>query len=744
MGPPMPSRTTSNSPSTGEPSPGWTRASAPVARTAAARSSLPAWPVTVALVWRASWRVNWPTPPAAPVTRTRSPACVLARRRMPAAVTPATGRVAAVPKSQADGRGAGHSAGTTTRSAKLPPPGDSATTRSPTSKVATPSPRAATVPATSQPITVPGGCLAADRISPRLTEAASISSRSWPGPGAGSGTSVRDRAGEAAGSATSARMGPSLLRRFVHSIPPSDLPKKREQTPARAVCGAGRGDGREGEMPGHGRFRLSLGLAVGASLAFLLFLAARPASDESVKLTANLAQLLAPSLAAVSCAWAAVSGSGRTRRAWALLAASAASWAIGQATWVWFEHLARRELPFPSLADVGYLEAIPLAVAAMPAFPGRAERATLQARSLLDGAVIATSLLYTSWSLVLGPVFRAGEGGVLEQAIALAYPVGDVVLATIVFVVVARIRVGGAPVLLLGAGLLSLAVAETSFAYLTQEGSYSTGSLSDVGWFAGYLLVAAAARRPATVGITWVGRRPGRLQMLLPYCPLALAVATSALQQLRGQPTGPFLYWTFVALVLLIVGRQLLTVLDNQALNRRLAAMVGELEHQAFHDGLTNRPNRALFRERVGHALRRRSQAGTPLALLFIDLDDFKTVNDQLGHAAGDDLLVAVAARLKTCVRGEDTVARLGGDEFAILLEQASSHEVAVRVAGRILESMRPPFPLQGRQVQVGASVGVTVSAATEVDAVLREADVAMYTAKARGKGRYELATTSV
>jgi Diguanylate cyclase, GGDEF domain len=258
----------------------------------------------------------------------------------------------------------------------------------------------------------------------------------------------------------------------------------------------------------------------------------------------------------------------------------------------------------------------------MLAFPGQAERAVLQVRSLLDGGVIATSLLYTSWSLVLGPVFRAGQGTVLEQAIVLAYPAGDVVLATIVFVVVARIRVGGAPVLLLGAGLLSLAVADSSFAYLTQVGSHSTGALSDVGWFAGYLLVAVAARRPATVGITWVGRRPGRLQILLPYCPLALAVSTSAFQQLRGQPTGPFLYWTFVILVLLIVGRQLLTVLDNQALNRRLAAMVGELEHQAFHDGLTNLPNRALFRERVAHALRRRSQAGTPLALPFIDLDD--------------------------------------------------------------------------------------------------------------------------
>jgi diguanylate cyclase len=490
-------------------------------------------------------------------------------------------------------------------------------------------------------------------------------------------------------------------------------------------------------------FLLSLGLAVGASLAFLLFLVIRPVSDESVKLTANLAQVLAPVLAAGSCTRAAVSGSGRSRRAWALLAASSTSWAVGQATWVWYEHVARHELPVPSLADVGYLGAIPLAAAAMLAFPGRAERAILQARSLLDGAVIAASLLYTSWSLVLGPVFRAGHGSVLEQAIVLAYPVGDVVLATIVVVVVARIRVGGAPVLLLGAGLLGLAVADTSFAYLTQEGSYTTGAVSDVGWFAGYLLIAAAARRPAAVGITWAGRRPGRLQVLLPYCPLALAVATSAVQQLRGQPTGPFLYWTFVALVLLIVGRQLLTVLDNQVLNRRLAAMVGELEHQAFHDGLTSLPNRALFRERVAHALRRRSQAGTPLALLFIDLDDFKAVNDRLGHAAGDDLLVAVASRLKTCVRGEDTVARLGGDEFAILLEAAPSHEVAVRVAGRILDAMAPPFPLQGHQVQVGASVGVTVSEATEVDAVLREADVAMYTAKARGKGRFELAATS-
>jgi hypothetical protein len=175
----------------------------------------------------------------------------------------------------------------------------------------------------------------------------------------------------------------------------------------------------------------------------------------------------------------------------------------------------------------------------MLAFPGQAERAVLQVRSLLDGGVIAASLLYTSWSLVLGPVFRAGQGTVLEQAIVLAYPAGDVVLATIVFVVVARIRVGGAPVLLLGAGLLSLAVADSSFAYLTQEGSYATGALSGVGWFAGYLLVAVAARRPAAVGITRVGRRPGRLQILPPYCPWPWPSAPRSPCSCAARPAGP-------------------------------------------------------------------------------------------------------------------------------------------------------------------------------------------------------------
>jgi diguanylate cyclase len=489
-----------------------------------------------------------------------------------------------------------------------------------------------------------------------------------------------------------------------------------------------------------GAYRLALAAAVGAILGFLAFLVVRPASDATIRFVANLSTGVVPMVAAASCARAAARAAGRSRRAWALLAGSAASWGVGQAIWFWYEQVAHWELPFPSLADLGYLGAIPLAVLAMLAFPGRAQRLAVQVRSLLDGGIVAASLLYVSWGFVLGPVFRGAEGGLLEQAIALSYPAGDIVLATIVLLVVGKSRRGPAPVVLLGVALLCLTVADTGFAYLTQQGTYYSGMPVDAGWFAAYALIAAAALRPAgegtEAGATWVDRG----QTLLPYLPLGLAVAASVVLQLRHRAGDWFLYWSFATLVVLVIGRQLLAVLDNQALNRRLQALVAQLEHQAFHDGLTGLANRVLFHDRVRHALSRRDRAGHPIGLLFIDLDDFKRVNDGLGHDAGDELLVAVAHRLQACVRPEDTVARLGGDEFAILLDRAETPEVAAAAAGRVLDGLRAPFTLRGNRVPVSASVGVALGAESELDDLLREADIAMYMAKAHGKARFELA----
>ncbi|HEU0236224.1 MAG TPA: EAL domain-containing protein [Candidatus Limnocylindrales bacterium] len=167
------------------------------------------------------------------------------------------------------------------------------------------------------------------------------------------------------------------------------------------------------------------------------------------------------------------------------------------------------------------------------------------------------------------------------------------------------------------------------------------------------------------------------------------------------------------------------------------------LAHQAFHDPLTNLANRALFGDRVEHALSRARRAGGSVAVLFLDLDDFKRVNDSFGHQAGDQLLLEVAHRLEACIRPGDTAARLGGDEFGVLVEDPPSEAEALAVAERIRAAMADPFHVADAAIVVTASLGVALSGdhAAKASELLRNADLAMYAAKAAGKGvarRYE------
>lgn len=162
--------------------------------------------------------------------------------------------------------------------------------------------------------------------------------------------------------------------------------------------------------------------------------------------------------------------------------------------------------------------------------------------------------------------------------------------------------------------------------------------------------------------------------------------------------------------------------------------------HQAFHDSLTDLANRSLFLYQVGHALARGSRQSCPVTVLFLDLDNFKTVNDSLGHAAGDRLLVEAARRLASCVRTSDLIARLGGDEFAVLVEDADSVDDVLVAASRIGSALARPFLLGGKEVFVNVSIGIARSARGESsDDLVRNADVAMYVAKTRGKGQHVL-----
>lgn len=166
-----------------------------------------------------------------------------------------------------------------------------------------------------------------------------------------------------------------------------------------------------------------------------------------------------------------------------------------------------------------------------------------------------------------------------------------------------------------------------------------------------------------------------------------------------------------------------------------------QLTHQALHDPLTKLANRVLFRDRVSHALDRVERNKVQVGVLFLDLDNFKTINDTQGHAAGDQVLISVAQRLEACLRTSDTAARLGGDEFAVLVEDTTNTEGALLVAERIKDILRAPFLVDGKEVFVGTSIGIatTVNGSETPEDLLRNADVAMYLAKSQGKDRYAI-----
>lgn len=198
--------------------------------------------------------------------------------------------------------------------------------------------------------------------------------------------------------------------------------------------------------------------------------------------------------------------------------------------------------------------------------------------------------------------------------------------------------------------------------------------------------------------------------------------------------------WTLlsVAIVRDSRGEPLYIIGQAQDISDRKEAEA-RLTHQAFHDSLTGLPNRALFEDRIGHALERARRNGEKIAVMFLDLDGFKVVNDTYGHATGDQLLIALGGRLRGWVRAGDTVARLGGDEFTILLEDISTREEATQIATRIIAGLETPIAVEGRGLWVRASLGIAFNRPADItaDDLLRNADVALYRAKHAGGGQF-------
>lgn len=271
-------------------------------------------------------------------------------------------------------------------------------------------------------------------------------------------------------------------------------------------------------------------------------------------------------------------------------------------------------------------------------------------------------------------------------------------------------------------------------------------------WLVGIRSLVAAARtyRPVVPQLKAVSGRSGNLQSMLPFVPLVPAGLLIAMSSLGDDSLRPSLKVFIGVVVSLLVLRQWLLSWETDQLGKQLDAKIGELavseamfRHQALHDPLTSLANRTQFVDRLEFAIGRQSRHGRAVAVLMIDLDNFKPVNDTHGHLVGDELLRSVSSRLVQCVRPGDTCARLGGDEFAIILDELEDAVEAEMVAARILTRMREPFELSVGAVRANASIGVAwVSALSTPESVVQLADDALYTAKRAGRDRVEFAVS--
>jgi diguanylate cyclase len=487
-------------------------------------------------------------------------------------------------------------------------------------------------------------------------------------------------------------------------------------------------------LPARTRRRVLIAAAAGLVATFAILLRFRVGGTFVARATDDIGQSVAALLASIACTKRAFSLRSRARLSWLFIGAATASWGIGELIWSYYELVSRRETPFPSFADLGFLLFPAFALPGLLLRPSSAYAGTGRIRVLLDGIMVASALFVVSWETALGSVYHGGAANSFGMVVGLAYPASDLVMLTVAVLVVVHSRTQRSDLVLV-AGLVAMSIADSGFSYQTANGTYQTGSFVDIVWCAAFLLMGLSALLFSDDDTPRARRIDSIAWLVLPYVLVSVAIGFTATGFIRHEPNRVNLGVTGIALVA-VLGRQLLIVLDNRRLAAGLIARQDELHFQAFHDALTGLANRALFYDRVGHALALHRRDMRPVSVVFCDLDDFKAINDSMGHDAGDAVLVAVAERLNAVVRTGDTVARLGGDEFAVLLEDGGD---TVELTQRMLQALATPIAVENRMVPVQASIGRTTvdptDGSVDVQALLKQADIAMYTAKRAAKG---------
>jgi diguanylate cyclase (GGDEF)-like protein len=421
---------------------------------------------------------------------------------------------------------------------------------------------------------------------------------------------------------------------------------------------------------------------------------------------------------------------GRThRRSWALFAAGLSLYALGNVLWsFWIGNLANP--PIPSISDGLWLMLYPLSYAGIVGFARLRDQRRLPAGVWLDGFIAGSGLAALGAALVFRPILASATGSPLAVATELAYPIGDLLLAALVVGVLAlrgwRIdRTWG----LLGGGFLLLAVADCMYGAQVAGGASQPSSLTNLFYIVSVISLAFAAWQQEP------DREQGEQERHLQGWSVLLVpagftlVALGLLLSDQVQRLTPLAFW--------LAGLTLLAAILRMGLAFRDIRGLAEARHEAATDDLTSLPNRRLFMRRTGQAISTGQLSDGGVSVLMLDLDNFKELNNTLGHSAGDALLRLIGPRLEEVLRPTDTLARFGGDVFGILLDPQPDEKDIIAVAEELLQALRSPFEVRSLALRLTASLGIASfpSQASDLDELLKCADVAMYQAKAAHSG---------
>ena len=441
-----------------------------------------------------------------------------------------------------------------------------------------------------------------------------------------------------------------------------------------------------------------------------------------------------------------------------LLACTILCYIVGQAIWTLNEDVLHLAVLFPSWADAGYLASYLFALLAIVLMPHQRRSPTSRTRVIIDVLIAMIGVGTFSWYFVLGPTIMHRASSIAERLVGTAYPLSTLALIfCLILLTVRNNQRAMRPVThLLFLAFAVITITDTIYNLQQLHNLYLTGGLLDLGWPLGYLLLGLAARafyvlhQPDMQVIAQAKENertdePNTLwRILVPYAWVpALGVLLLVVWR-RGDHSSLVMGVIVggVVLLSLVLVRQVAAVRELHivyANNDALASTNMQLEIQATHDALTGLPNRSLLQRRLEEETQVAHESNVPAALLLLDLDRFKEVNDTLGHPVGDLLLQKIGTRLQGRLRPTDLIARLGGDEFAIVLP-ATDAGGAIDAARSLLGALDAPLLVNDHAFSIGGSIGIALTPehGFDVTTLLRCADVAMYVAKRSQSGHAE------